>query len=336
MSERKQVLSCMQPTGDAHLGNYFGAVKNWVDLQEKYDCKYGLVNYHAMTAPYNAAKMRQNTWDMALDVIALGVHTKNLFIQSLIPEHAELGWIFSCMASYGELTRMTQFKDKSEKIKSDSKDSHISAGLFGYPVLQAADILIYRADYVPVGQDQDQHMELTRHIAHRFNTQFGKEYFVMPEGLHTKLAKVLSTADPNKKMSKSLGEKHFIRVFASAEEIRRKIGKAVTDMGAPDPNQMSAGVQNLFDMLKASGNQEAYDSLKESYQQSTLSYKDLKETVADSLIAMNTPFIEKRAELKANKKAVKEEIKQASFEIRKVARQTLKEVHELTGLIYPK
>ena len=148
----KNVLSCIQPTGDIHLGNYFGAVQNYVKLQSDYNCTYGVVDYHSMTMPYSPIKLRENTWNMIFQLMACGVKTENLFIQSLVPEHVELSWILSCVCSFGELSRMTQFKDKSEQLTSSDKDSFISAGLFLYPVLQAADILIYHADYVPVGK----------------------------------------------------------------------------------------------------------------------------------------------------------------------------------------
>ncbi len=201
----KTVLSAIQPTGDMHLGNYFGAVKNWVDLQEKYKCYYGVVDYHAMTMPYDVNKLRTNTWDLITNLVAVGVKPENLFIQSLVPEHTELGWILNCFCSYGQLTRMTQFKDKSQQVKEGAKEEFISVGLLDYPVLQTADILIYRADYVPVGKDQEQHLELARDIAQRFNTQVGKEYFVLPEPLYTETPKIRSTADPARIMCKSAG-----------------------------------------------------------------------------------------------------------------------------------
>jgi len=248
-SGRKTVLSCIQPTGDMHLGNYFGAVKNWVDLQEKYDCIYGVVDYHAMTMPYDVKKLRTNTWDILTNLVALGVKPDNLFIQSLVPEHAELGWIFNCFCGVGELSRMTQFKDKSSKQEDEKSSKFISVGLLDYPVLQTADILIYKADYVPVGKDQDQHLELSRNIAGRFNHQVGKEYFVMPKGLHTETPKIMSTADPTRKMSKSAGEKHYIAVFGDEARIMKQIKSAVTDTGEVTET-MSPGVANLFSLLK--------------------------------------------------------------------------------------
>lgn len=333
MENRKTVLSCIQPTGDMHFGNYFGAVKNWVDLQENYDCFYGVVDYHAMTMPYQPKKLRNNTWELIFNVLAVGVKPEHLFIQSLVPEHAELGWIFNCFTSYGMLGRMTQFKDKSSQSKEKSEDSFISAGLFDYPVLQAADILIYKADYVPVGKDQTQHLELTRNIAQRFNNQVGKEYFVLPEILYTEVPKVMSTADPSRKMSKSAGEKHYINVFADENRIRKQVRSAVTDAGDTPEGEMSEGVANLFSLLKASGQLEAYASLQTDYENGALKYVDLKEAVADGLVALSTRFRERKAALNADKKAVKNQIKASSAEIRKVAQQTISEVKDLVGLM---
>ncbi|MEL6122568.1 MAG: tryptophan--tRNA ligase, partial [Bacteroidota bacterium] len=226
--KQKRVLSGIQPTGQMHLGNYFGAVKNYVALQEKHRCFYSVVDYHAITMPYDVVKLRQNTWDLVFSLLAVGVEPENLFIQSLVPEHTELGWIFNCFCSVGRLTNMTQYKDKSIKAAETTKESFISAGLLDYPVLQAADILIYRAHYVPIGKDQTQHLELTREIAQRFNHQVGKEYFVTPESIFTESANIRSTADPDRKMSKSAGEKHFIGLFSEESRIRKQIKSAVT------------------------------------------------------------------------------------------------------------
>ena len=333
MEKRKQVLSCIQPTGDMHFGNYFGAVKNWVDLQKDYDCVYGVVDYHAMTMPYSPKKLRENVWDLIINLIAVGVDPNNLFIQSLIPEHTELNWIFNCFCSYGRLQRMTQFKDKSKQSSETNEDDFISAGLLTYPVLQAADILIYNADYVPVGKDQDQHLELSRTIASRFNTQVGKEYFVMPETLHTEVPKVMSPADPTRKMSKSAGEKHYINLFAEEARIRKQIRSAVTDTGDTPEGEMSAGIENLFSLLRASGKQDIHDQLMKDYESGSLKYVELKDATADALVEINSGFRAKKAELLADKKAVKNQIKASSAEIRKQAQKTVREVKELTGLL---
>jgi len=329
----KQVLSCIQPTGNLHFGRYFGAVENWVRLQESYGCTFGVVDYHGMTMPFKPDNLRLTSWEVAYNLLACGVKKENLFIQSLVPEHAELGWILGCVTSYGLMTRMTQFKDKSNQVNEGGKDQFISAGLFYYPILQAADILIYRADYVPVGKDQEQHLELTRDIAQKFNHVVGKEYFVAPEGLYTELPKVMSTADPTKKMSASLGEKHNIDVFADPDRIRKQIKSAVTDAGDSVEGEMSAGVQNLFALLKACKEMEAYESLMTDSQSGSLKYVDLKEAVGDALVQVSEPIRERKAAIIADKKQVKYEIKQASAEIRKQAQQTVKEVKDLIGLL---
>lgn len=332
MEKRKQILSCIQPTGHMHFGNYFGAVRNWVRLQDDYDCIYGVVDYHAMTMPYQPKKLRENTWELIFNLIATGIKPENLFIQSLVPEHAELSWIFNCFTSYGHLGRMTQFKDKSAQNKDKGDAGFISSGLYTYPVLQAADILIYKADYVPVGKDQEQHLELTRDIAQRFNNQVGKEYFILPEPLFTEVPKVMSLADPTRKMSKSAGEKHYVNVFAEEARIRKQVRSAVTDTGEQTEG-MSPGVENLFSLLKACEQIEAHDSLMQDYEAGNLKYVALKDAVADGLIGLSTQFRETRAELNANKKEVKNQVKAASAEIRKQAQQTIKEVKDLTGLL---
>jgi tryptophanyl-tRNA synthetase len=331
MSDLKKVLSCIQPTGDMHLGNYFGAVQNWVSLQSQYECVFGVVDYHAMTMPFQPEKLRENTWDLLANLVACGVNPENLFIQSLVPEHAELSWIFNCFCSYGQLTRMTQFKDKSHQVKEGGKEDFISSGLLTYPILQSADILIYKADYVPVGKDQEQHLELTRDIAQRFNFVVGKEYFVLPEGLYTEAPKVRSTADPTRKMSKSAGEKHFINVFAEESKIRKQIQSAVTDTGDIKAPEMSEGVENLFLLLKLT-HAVAYEQLLADYHSHQLKYADLKAALADSLVEYLKPIQERKIELKAQKKELRQTIKDSSAEIRKKAQQTVKEVKELVGL----
>ncbi len=332
----KNVLSCIQPTGDIHLGNYFGAVQNWVRLQDQYQCLYGVVDNHSMTMPYKAEQLRENTWKMVFYLLACGIKPEHLFVQSLIPEHVELSWVLGCLTSYGELNRMTQFKEKSEQIKEKDNEGFVSAGLFMYPVLQAADILIYHADYVPVGKDQEQHLELSRNIAQRFNHQFGKQYFIHPEPLYTETPKILSPADPNKKMSKSLGEKHYINLFGEEERVRKQIRSAVTDTGDTPAGQMSPGVQNLFELLRACNNQSAYDSLMDDYKAGALKYSALKEEVAETVVALIHPFSERLVELNADKRAVKARIQESSAEIRKRAQQTMREVKELAGLLNAK
>ncbi|MCH2043126.1 MAG: tryptophan--tRNA ligase [Saprospiraceae bacterium] len=334
MSTKKRILSAIQPTGDIHFGNYFGAVQNWVRLQEEYICTYGVVDYHAMTMPYEPKKLRQNTWDLIINLVAIGIKPENLFIQSLVPEHTELAWILSCFCSHGELSRMTQFKDKSQQSSTKSDDAFISAGLFGYPVLQAADILIYRADYVPVGKDQEQHLELTRNIAQRFNSRVGKEYFVAPETLFTETPKIMSLADPKKKMSKSLGPKHYVSVFEREADLRNKVKKAQMDSGEHRGTEvMLEGVTNMFAILKACEKTEISAQLRAAYLDGSLSYVDLKNAVTEALLEKVNEFSERKKELMKDKKGLKNQIKASSFEIRKRAQETIKEVKELTGIM---
>jgi len=228
---------------------------------------------------------------------------------------------------------MTQFKDKSKQNQESSEDTFISAGLLDYPVLQAADILVYRADYVPVGKDQEQHLELSRNIAQRFNAQVGKEYFVLPEPLWAEIPKVMSTADPSRKMSASLGEKHHIDLFADEAKIRRQVGAAVTDTGPSTPGVMSPGLSNLFSLLRASGETQRAEALSALYAEGNLKYVELKESVAEALIAISNPARARREALSANKKQVKEQVKAASARIRLKAQATLREVKELCGLM---
>jgi tryptophanyl-tRNA synthetase len=285
-----------------------------------------------MTMPYQPEQLRENTWKMAFYLLACGVKPENLFIQSLVPEHVELSWVLGCTTSYGELTRMTQFKDKTDQLHETDKDAFVSLGLFAYPVLQAADILIYHADFVPIGKDQEQHLELSRNIAQRFNHQFGKEYFVHPAPLYTETPKILSPADPNKKMSKSLGEKHYINLFGEEDRIRKQIKSAVTDTGEAKAGEMSAGVKNLFELLRACNAMQAHDSLMADYQANALRYSDLKEGVANAVVGLVNPFRDRLATLQADEKNVKSQIRETSAVIRKRAQQTLREVRDITGL----
>lgn len=328
----KRVLSCIQPTNEMHFGNYFGAIKNWIKLQEEYQAIYGVVDYHAMTMPYDSKELQTNTMNMIIDLLACGVDPNKaiLFIQSLCPEHTELAWILSCFCSYGELQRMTQFKDKSESEKVQEKGNIVSVGLFTYPVLQAADILIYKAEYVPVGKDQEQHLELSRNIATRFNNKHG-DFFKEPKALFTDIPKLLSLADPTKKMSKSLGDQHVVRLFEDEASIRKKVKTAVTDSGTETVG-MSAGVTNLFELLKACEKMDEYQYLTEQYNSGNLKYSELKENVANSLVEFSKGFITKREELIQNKQQIQEQVYDMSARARNIAKETIKEVRELVGL----
>ncbi len=330
---KKRVLSCIQPTGEIHLGNYFGAVRNWARIQDEYECFYGVVDLHAITMPYNPKELKENTLRMVAELIACGIDPEKsvLFIQSLVPQHTELTWIFNCVASYGELSRMTQFKDKSEQLKGNTRTQFISAGLFTYPVLQAADILIYKANFVPVGIDQVQHLELSRNIAVRFNRQFG-EFFPEPKPLLTEIPKLTSLADPSKKMSKSLGEKHYVSLFEGEDSIRKKVKSAVTDTGGDQGDKMSPGVENLFNLIKACDKKPEYNSLMNDYTSGSLRYKDLKEATADALVELTEPIRKKREELMADRTSIEKLAVSLSEKASDIASETMKGVRNLTGL----
>ena len=329
------ILSCIQPTGEVHLGNYFGAVRNWVDLQEsgKYKTVYGIVDLHAMTMPYNAKDLKQNTENLAIDLIAAGIDPEKstLFFQSMVPEHVELYWIFSCLTPFGDLTRQTQFKDKSDQL-GESSDEFISAGLFTYPTLQAADILIYRAGFVPVGTDQVQHLELSRDLARRFNGTFGEDYFPEPQPILTEIPKLRSLSAPEKKMSKSAGSKHYIGLFEDEKSVGKKIRSAVTDSGDVPEGELSPGVENLITLIQACGETDLAEQLTEKYKGGEKMYAPLKEQTAEIVIALTSKMRKQREEVLSDKKAVLKRVEEMSDDARDLASETLKEVRRLAGL----
>lgn len=330
-----RVLSGIQPTAEMHIGNYFGAVKNWVTLQDTHECIYAIVDLHAITMPYDPVKLRANTERMVFDLLACGIDPGKaiLFIQSLVPEHTELCWILSCLCGFGELRRMTQFKDKSDLLEGQDATQFVSAALFTYPVLQAADILIYRADYVPVGKDQEQHLELSRDLARRFNSQFGVDFFPEPAALFTATPKLMSLVDPMKKMSKSAGERHYIGLFEDERSVRAKIKTAVTDSGDLPPGvDMSPGVANLLEILKACGKTEEAATLLKDYYAGKRQYKELKEVVANALVELTSCFRARREEIIKDAANVNFEVQAMSAKARGVAAATLQEVRKIIGL----
>ena len=330
-----RVFSGIQPTAEMHIGNYFGAVKNWVALQDTHDCIYSIVDLHAITMPYDPAKLRANTEGMVFDLLACGIDPERaiLFVQSMVPEHTELGWILSCLTAFGELRRMTQFKDKSDLLEGQDATQFVSAGFFNYPVLQAADILAYRANYVPVGKDQEQHLELSRDLARRFNGQFGVEFFPEPAALFTEIPKLMSLVDPAKKMSKSAGQRHYIGLFEDEQSIRAKIKSAVTDSGDLPPGaEMSPGVVNLFEILKACGKTEEAAALLKDYHAGKRQYRELKEVVASALVELTSGLRARREEISKDAAAVNVKMREMSEKARGIAGETLKEVRSIIGL----
>jgi tryptophanyl-tRNA synthetase len=331
---RDVVLSCIQPTGSLHLGNYFGAVQNWVRLQETHRCVYGVVDLHAITVPFDPRELSENTRGMFADLLACGIDPAKatLFVQSLIPEHSELCWILSCFCGFGLLGRMTQFKDKSQQLEEKS-DASISAGLFTYPVLQAADILIYRSKFVPVGKDQEQHLELSRDLAGRFNRFAGKEVLPEPRALFTESSKILSLADPTKKMGKSLGPAHYIGLFEDEKSVRAKVKSAVTDSGAPsEGTAMSPGVANLVALLRASGRTDLAEQFEKDHAAGIRKYAPLKVAVADALVALTSEFRERRAAVAGDSAKLNRMMREQSERARELACATMRLVREAIGL----
>jgi tryptophanyl-tRNA synthetase len=324
-----KVLSGIQPSGDLHLGNYLGAIRSWVADQHTHQAVYCIVDLHALTLDIDPAELRTRTYETALDLLAAGLDPElcTLFVQSHVPEHPRLTWLLECTATMGELRRMVQFKDKSEGQES------VRAGLFTYPVLQAADILLYDADRVPVGDDQRQHIELTRELAVRFNTRYG-ETFVVPEAaVPTVGARVMDLQDPTRKMSKSVSSPlGTILVLDSPDEITRKVRKAVTDTDGEVryDRQAKPGVANLLELLAVATDRSPTE-VAESYQR----YGDLKRDVGDALIELLTPVQARRLELAGDPGAVATLLALGADKAGAIASATYTRAAEAVGLLSP-
>jgi len=331
---RPRVLSAVQPTAMLHIGNYFGAISNWVRLLRDNECFYAVAVYHALTLPCPPEQLRRNTEEMLLDLVACGVDPGEcvLFRQSDVPEHFELMWILSCLAPFAELARMPQFKEKSAALSRNSSDGG-TAGLACYPLLQAADILAYNADLVPVGRDQLQHLELTRELARRFNERYG-DFLTKPEPLLSETPKIRSLANPTAKMSKSLGARHYVGLFEPEASVRDKVRRAVTDGGIrPEGGEMSPGVANLLEILRACGQAAEADALAADYGREALSYATLKETVADALAGLTATLRAGRAEAEASRAEILLAVRRNGERAREVARTTLNELRERIGIM---
>jgi tryptophanyl-tRNA synthetase len=326
---RGRVFSGIQPSGELHLGNYFGAISNWVELQDEWECIYSVVDYHAITGEIDPSTLPRRTLRLAGDLLACGIDPEKsvLFVQSHVPEHTELAWVLAAVAAYGDLTRMTQFKEKS------SRSDLVNVGLFAYPVLQAADILLYLADAVPVGEDQSQHLELTRRIAHRFNQIVGQDVFPHVRTLLTEGKRIMSLADPTSKMSKSLGERHAVGLFEDPEAIARKVRSAVTDTGGTASDELSPGVANLIGLIRLSGGTETADRLTEQAKDGTLMYRDLKQETVEHLEQILLPLRERRAGLEDDH--VRSVLADGARRARAIATETMAEVRGLVGVGAP-
>ncbi len=332
MDDKKIIFSGIQPSGVITLGNYLGALKNWVDLQYDYHCCYSIVDMHAITVRQNPAELRKRSLDLLKLYIACGIDPEEnlLFMQSHVSAHAELAWILNCFTYMGELSRMTQFKDKSKRHADN-----INAGLFTYPVLMAADILLYRADLVPVGKDQMQHLEITRDIAERFNAIYG-DVFTIPEGFVTKSgAKIMSLTEPTKKMSKSdPNPKGYISMLDDFNVIAKKIKSATTDSEGiieyreNDPEK--AGVNNLISIMAAVTGKTIEQVAKEY---SGKGYGEFKSDIAEAVVEHIRPIREKYDELSNNKDYLESVYKNGAEKAAKMAARTLNKVKKKVGFI---
>ena len=323
-----RVFSGIRPTGELHIGNYFGAIKQWLKLQENHECVFCIVDWHGITTPYKTNELQKNILEMAITYLAVGLDPEKciLFVQSQIKEDAELAWLLGTITALGELKRMTQFKEKSKK-----HPEYVNAGLFNYPLLMAADILLYKTDLVPVGKDQQQHVELTRTVARNFNKKFG-ETFKIPEVLLSEGQKIMSLQNPTKKMSKTDDSRGCINLFDEPEEIRKKIMISVTDTGKIikyDPIK-KPGISNLLTIYSLFSEK----SLKELEKEfENKGYAEFKKSLAKLLINSLEPFRQKRKELLSREIYVKEILAQGAKKARIIAQLTMKDVRKKMGLV---
>ncbi|UBK29652.1 tryptophan--tRNA ligase [Clostridium perfringens] len=330
MEDKKKIIfSGIKPSGDLTLGNYLGAIKNWTKLQEEYDCYFCVVDLHAITVKQLPADLRRRTLEVLAIYIASGINPEKntLFIQSHVPAHSEASWLLTCNSYMGELSRMTQYKDKSKKM-GDS----IGAGLFNYPVLMAADILLYNADLVPVGKDQMQHLELARDIGTRFNNSYSKT-FTIPEGYVPKEgAKIMDLQDPSKKMSKSDANPNgFILIMDEPNVIRKKISRAVTDsIGVVNYTDEQPGVKNLINILCSIKGYTPEEVVK---MYDGKGYAEFKNDVAEAIVEELAPVQEKVKALLGDKKALEEIYKKGAEKANYAAMKTLRKMQKKIGLI---
>ncbi|UOR38023.1 tryptophan--tRNA ligase [Helicobacter pylori] len=324
---KKRVFSGIQPTGQIHLGNYLGAIKHWVEAQDEYENLFCVVNSHAITLPIDPTFLKSQSYELVKLLLACGINSKQsgLFIQSEIDEHPALAWLLNCQVSMGEMQRMTQFKDKSLK-----NPKSVNVGLFNYPILMASDILLYQSDLVPVGEDQKQHLELTRNIAEKFNRDFGS-CFKVPEPLIAKVgARVMGLDDPKVKMSKShQGANHAIFLLDEPDIIVRKIKKAATDStGVIAFDEKREGVFNLLNIYMLLSN-ESPESIEERFKNK--GYGDFKKELAEVVIQALKPIQERYKEISDDE--VKAVLNGGAKKARPLAQATYQKAKELMGLV---
>jgi tryptophanyl-tRNA synthetase len=329
---RPRVLSGIQPTADSfHLGNYLGAVRQWVAMQEDYDTFYCVVDLHAITVEHDPALLRKRIRSSAAQLLACGIDPERatLFVQSHVPEHAQLGWVMQCLTGFGEASRMTQFKDKSAKQQAE----RISLGLFGYPALQAADILAYQATYVPVGEDQRQHLELTRDLAQRFNSRFGKTFRLPEPYILKEAAKIYDLQDPTAKMSKSSSAPGgIVELLDDPKVSAKKIRSAVTDAGREvsyDPEQ-KPGVSNLL-VIHAALTGRPLAGIADEF--AGKGYGDLKKAVGEVLVEFVTPIQQRVREFLDDTAELDKILARGAERAREVASVTLARAYDKIGFV---
>ncbi|MCC6318825.1 MAG: tryptophan--tRNA ligase [Gemmatimonadaceae bacterium] len=321
-----RIFSGIQPSGELHIGNYLGAVKNWVELQHEFESFFCVVDYHAITLPYEPADLRRRTLEMGISLLAVGIDTDKatLFVQSRVPEHTELQWVFNAITPVGELERQTQYKEKSARFES------VPAGILNYPVLQAADILIYKADTVPVGEDQLQHLELTREIARRWNARFSEGFFPEPKARLTPTRRIMGL-DGQAKMSKSLG--NTVGLLDPPETIWEKLRPAMTDparVRRTDPG--NPDICNIYHLHKAFSPPATVDYVAMQCRSAGWGCIDCKKVLFENMNAELTPIRERAAELTAHPARVRERLEAGAAKARGIAKQTIGYVRELMGL----
>lgn len=326
---KKIVFSGVQPSGSLTIGNYIGALKNFVELQDEYECYYCIVDLHAVTVPQIPKDLRSHSLDVLSLYLAVGIDPKKstLFIQSHVPAHAELGWVLNTITYMGQLNRMTQFKEKSKK-----SDENLNAGLFTYPVLMAADILLYQSDFVPVGEDQKQHLELARDLAERFNSRYS-DTFVVPEPLIKEFgARIMSLQDPESKMSKSdKDENAFILMLDDKDAIRRKIRRAVTDsLGVITYSDQQSGLKNLLNIYSVLSDK-SVDSIVASYDGK--GYGEFKDDLAEVVIQALSPIQERYKEYRQDKAFLESIYQEGADKAEAFAAKTLRKVYKKIGFI---
>ncbi|MDP0495349.1 MAG: tryptophan--tRNA ligase [Verrucomicrobiota bacterium JB024] len=333
-AEKPVVLTCAQPTGKLHLGNYLGAVKNWVRFQDDYECYFGIVDMHAITVPYVPADLRKNTFDCLAQYIACGLDPArcHLFLQSHVTGHAELTWVLGCLTPLGRLERMTQFKDKSRKQQDSGSAGFIGSGLLYYPVLMAADILLYNADRVPVGEDQTQHLEITRDIAQKFNETYSPTFKVPEIDVPKAGARIMSLQAPESKMSKSdTNQNGTLYITDEPAAIRKKIGSAVTDSGSEiRAGADKPGITNLLNIFSAASGQ-TVPELEKAFAGKT--YAEFKGAVAEAVVEMLAPVRERYAAVSNDKDYLLSVLKDGSAAAQKRAYKTLSKVWRKAGFV---